>query len=77
MNKIGRPTCLSNDKEYFVVSSSGVGGGHGLPLDINYLFGQLQCFIKDVKCWCVDNDILKNLTPQVFPPSFQAFQLKG
>ena len=76
MNKIGRPTYLSNENEYLIVSASGIEGGYGLPLDSNYLLEQLQRIIKDVKCWCGDNDILKNATPQLFSPSRQTFQLK-
>ena len=36
MNEIGRPTYLSNTKEYFIVTAANIEGGHGLPLDSNY-----------------------------------------
>ena len=41
MNKIGRPTYLSNDKEYLIVSADEIEGGHVLPLGSNYLLDQL------------------------------------
>ena len=71
MNKIGRPTYLSNDKEYLIVAADDIEGGHGPPLDSNYLSEQLQQAIKAVKCWCGDNYILKNTAPQVFLPTSQ------
>ena len=37
MNKIGRPTYLSNDKEYFIYSAADIEGDHGLHLDSNYI----------------------------------------
>ena len=74
MHKIGCPTYLSNDKESLIVSATEIEGGHGLPLDSNSLLDQLQCVIKAVKCWCGDNEILNNATPQVFTPSRQTCQ---
>ena len=41
MNKIVFPTYLSNDKKYLIVAASDIEGGHSLPLDGNYLLGQL------------------------------------
>ena len=74
MNKIGRPTYLSNDKESCIVAADENGGGCVLPLDSNYIMYQLQHVIKGVRFWCGDNDILNNITPQVFTPSRQACQ---
>ena len=37
MNKIGRPTYLSNDKESLIFAAADIKGGHGLPLDGNYI----------------------------------------
>ena len=50
MNKIGRPTYLSNYKEYLIFSDADIEGGHGLPLDSNYTLEKLHHFIKAVKC---------------------------
>ena len=55
MNKIDRPTYLSNNKEYLIVTDDGIEGGHFLPLDSNYILEQLQRSIEDVKFWCGDN----------------------
>ena len=74
MNKVGRPTYLSNDKESLIVSYHDIEGGSGLPLDINSPSEQLQLVTKAVKFLCVNNDILNNVTPQVFTPSRQAGQ---
>ena len=46
MNKIGPPTYLSNDKDYLIVAAAEIEGGHGLPLDSNYILEQLQRVIK-------------------------------
>ena len=54
MNKIVRPTYLSNYKEYLIFSASDTEGVHGLTLDSNYLLGQLNNVIKSVKLWCGD-----------------------
>ena len=40
-------------------------------LDSNSLWDQLQCSIKAVKCWFVDNDIMNNFTLQLFVPICQ------
>ena len=77
MNKIGRPTYLINDKEYLIVAAAKIEGGHGLPLDSNYILGKLYHIIMAVKCWCDDNDILKNVTPKVFPQTCQTYKRKG
>ena len=74
MNKIVRSTYLSNDKDSLIVEDAEIEGGRGLPLDINYLLDQFQPVINDVKLWCGDNDILNNVTPQVFPPTCQVCQ---
>ena len=37
MNKIVRPTYLSNNKESFIVAAEEIEGDHALPLDINTL----------------------------------------
>ena len=77
MIKIVRPTYLSNDKYSLIVAAANIEGGHGLPLDHNYILDQLQLVIKAVKFWCGDNHIINNVTPQLFLPSRQACQLKG
>ena len=69
MNKIGRPTYLSNDKEYLIVAVDENEVGHGLPLDSNHILDQLQHVIKSVKFWCGDNETPNNVIPQVFSPS--------
>ena len=74
MNKIGRPTYLSNDMESLIVVAAEIEGGHGLPLESNFILGQLQCVIKAVKLLCGDNDIINNATPQLFMPSLQVCQ---
>ena len=74
MNKIGRPTYLSNNKEYLIVAAYEIEGGHGLTLDSNYLLGQLQHVIKDFKFYIYDIEIPNNVTLEVFPPSRQARQ---
>ena len=66
MNKIGHPTYLSNDKESLIVAAAEIEGGHGLPLDSNSILDQLKHLIKAVKWWCVDNEIINDVTPQVF-----------
>ena len=77
MNKIGNPTYLINVKDYLIVTADRIEGGHGLPLDSNCLWYQLQCVIKAVNFWCDDNKILNNSTPQLFPPSCLACKQKG
>ena len=77
MNKIGRTTYLSNYNEYLIVASNYIESDNGLPLDSNSLLGQLQRVIKAVKFWWGDNDIINNVTHQVFTPSCQACQWKG
>ena len=72
MNKTSCPTYHINDKEYLIVSASDIEGGHGLPLDSNYILWQLQHVLKAVNFWCGDNDIIKNVTHQVFTQSRQA-----
>ena len=74
MNKIVQPTYLSNDKESLIVAAYDIECGHGPRLGVNYILEQLQCVIKTVKRWCVDNYILKNVTPQLFRPSHQSCQ---
>ena len=74
MNKIVLPTYLSNEKEYLIVAAVDIERVHELPLDSNYLLEKLQRTIKTVKLWCGDNEIIKNATPQVFPPSHQECQ---
>ena len=37
MNKICHPTYLGNDKENLVVVDADIEGGHGLPLESNYI----------------------------------------
>ena len=41
MNKIGRPTYLSDDKEYLIVSAADILCDHVLPLDSDYLLEKL------------------------------------
>ena len=77
MNKIALPTYLINEKEYLIVAAADIESEHDLLLDSNSLLEQLQIDIKAVKFWCGDNEIIKNGTPQVFPPSHQACQWKG
>ena len=74
MNKIGLPTFLSNNKEYLIVTAADIEGGHGPPLGGNCLLGKLQRSIKPVNFWCGDNDILNNITLQVFMPSCKVCQ---
>ena len=74
INKIGLPTYRSNEKEYLIVAAAEIEGGRGLPLESNSIFKQLQRIIKAAKCWCGDNEIIKNSTPQLFMPSCQVFQ---
>ena len=69
MNKIGLPTYFSNGEEYLIVSVDDIEGGNLLPLDINFTWEQFQPVIKSVKFWYYNNDILNNVTPQVFTPS--------
>ena len=76
MNKIGRPNYLSNDKDYLIVADAEIEGDHVLPLEINYILEQLQRIINYVKLWYADNDIINNVTPQVFPSICQTFQWK-
>ena len=77
MNKIGCPTYLSNEKKSLIASPADIESDNGLPLDSNYFLGQLKNVIKAVNFGYSDNDILKNFTPQEFPPSCQVWQLKG
>ena len=37
MDKMGRPNYLSNEKEYLIVLSDDIDGGHGILLDSNSL----------------------------------------
>ena len=74
MNKIGLPTYLGNENDYLMVVSAEIEGGHGLPLGSNYLLEKFQNVIKAVNFWCGDNEILKNVAPQLFTPSHQEFQ---
>ena len=73
MNKIGRPTYLGNDKESLIVADSDIGGGHGLPLDINYLLEHMERIIKAVKCWYGDNYIINNVTPEFIKRSNEIY----
>ena len=66
MNKISFITYLISDKDSLIVSDSEIKGVHGLPLDINSILGQFKRVIKNVKCWCGDNDIIDNFTPNYF-----------
>ena len=52
INKMGRPTYLSNDRGSLVVLDYGIGGGHGLPLVSNYILDKLQHIINAVKLRC-------------------------
>ena len=74
MNKIGCSNYLSNDKESLIVAASDIEGRNCLPLDSNYISDQLKRVIKAVNLWFSDNEIINNFTPQVFPPSCQAYQ---
>ena len=74
MNKIVRPTYLSNKKDSLIIAYDAIEGGHGITLDSNYIWGQLKRVIKAVKFWCGNNYTLNNITPQVFTPSCQVFQ---
>ena len=74
MNKIVFLPYLGDDQESLMVANAGIKGVHGLPLDGNSPLYQLQRVIKSIKCWCCDNEIPKNVTTQVFPPSRQACQ---
>ena len=74
MNKIGRPTYLSNYKESLMVAAAYIEGGNCLPLDSTYILGHLKHVINSIKFWCGNNDIINNFTPQVFPPSRQTCQ---
>ena len=62
MNKIGRLTYLGNFKDSLIFASAEIGSGYGLPLDSNYILGQLHNFIKDLNFWCGDNYILNYVT---------------
>ena len=42
-------------------------------LDSNSLLDQLQRSIKAVKFWCDDNDILNNVTVQLFMKFYKVF----
>ena len=57
-----------------MVAAADIKDGRGLTLDSCYLLEQFQSAIKAVNCWCDDNFILKNATPQVFTPSCQESQ---
>ena len=74
MNKIGRPTYLSNENESLIVAAADMEGDHVLLVDINFLLEQLQHVIKAIKFWCDNNDIIDSVTPQVLPPIFQVCQ---
>ena len=37
INKIYRPTYLSNCKDYLIVAAVDIEGGHGIPLDSKYM----------------------------------------
>ena len=74
MNKIVRPTNLSNDKESLLVVSDQIEGGYGLPVDSHYILDQLHSFIKSINFWFGYNDILNNITPQVITHIRQACQ---
>ena len=75
-NKIGCLTYLSNDKESLIVAYADIEGGRGLTLYISYILGGLHHVIKAANFWCGDNDIINNVTPQLFQPSYKLFQLK-
>ena len=55
--KIGQPTYLSNDKDYFIVAVENIEGGHDLLLDTHTITYQLNCTINLVKLWCGDKNI--------------------
>ena len=74
MNNIGRSTYLSNDKDYLIVAAADIEVDHGLHLDSNYLLEKMQRITKAFKGWCGDNHVINNVTPQVFPPSCQAYK---
>ena len=46
--KFGRPTYLNSDEESLVVASVDIEGARGLPIYVNTLGAELQCFIKKV-----------------------------
>ena len=71
MNEIGIPNYLCNDKSSLIVAAADIEGGRGLPLYSNYLLGKLKHFIKSVKLYCGDCDILKNATPKYFHQVFK------
>ena len=60
--------------ESLIVQAADIEGVHGLPLESNSLLGKFQCVIKAFNFGCGNNDILNNVTPQVFMPSRQACQ---
>ena len=72
MNKTVHHTYLSNYKQSFMFASADIDVCNGLTLDNNYLLQQLQNVIKSFNCQCGDNNIIKNVTPQVFLPSSEA-----
>ena len=51
--------------------------GTSNTLDSSSLLDQLQCSIKSVKFWCGDNDIINNVTLQLFLPIRQLCQCNG
>ena len=59
MNKISRPTYLSNNDDSLIDKEDGIEGGHGLSLDSHALLEQLQNISKAVKFWCGNNYILQ------------------
>ena len=77
MNKIGRPTYLSSDKESLIVSVACIEGVHGLRLDSKKILEKLQHVIKAINFWCGNNYIIYFVTPQLFLPIPQEFQWKG
>ena len=77
MNKIGYPTYLSNYKESLLFTASDIEVCHGPSLDSNSILDHLQRSIKAVKFWCGDNEILNNVTLQVFLIIRQLCEWKG
>ena len=69
MNKIGRPTYHSKDKESLIFAAADIEGGHRLPLYSDYILEHFKHVIKTVKFWCGDNAIINNSKPQVFTPN--------
>ena len=49
MNKIGRPTYLSNEKMSLIFAAADIEISHGLTMGINSLLEMLKRVIKDVK----------------------------